>query len=203
MQVNPSEFPPAEGRISLQGPAGVLETLTTTPSLESDITAVVCHPHPLYGGTMNNKVVYTVARAFNELGLRTVRFNFRGVGKSEGGYGEGIGETDDLLAVLSWVKRTRPNDRVWLAGFSFGSFVAARAAQQWPTDQLVSIAPPVTHFDFTGFQLPSCPWLIVQGDQDEIVSASEVFNRVRFSKKLFIQFSKSLGQFFSRYLITF
>ncbi len=173
-----TEFPMGEVNFYLPGPAGKLEVLTSTPSvmLNKPLIGVICHPHSLFGGTMHNKVVYTIARAFKELGMPTVRFNFRGVGASEGHYDEGKGETDDLLAVLQWLKQIKPEALFWLAGFSFGSYVAARAATQWPIEQLVSVAPPVVNFNFAELSDIPCPWLIVQGDADEIVDPNAVFS---------------------------
>lgn len=154
----------------------IVETLGT-----SNTTAIICHPHSLMGGTMNNKVVTTLARAFAELGHHTVRFNFRGVGESQGVYDAGIGETHDVLTIWDWVKERRPQDQIWLAGFSFGSYVALRAASQRAPAQLVSIAPPVHNFnfDFSAISRPSCPWLVVQGDQDEVVDPQLVFDWIK------------------------
>lgn len=173
----PTQFPPGEARIMLPGPVGNLEVITAMPTAPiKPIIGIICHPHPLFGGTMHNKVIYTLARAFKEMGLPTVRFNFRGVGTSEGTYANGLGETDDLIAVLEWVKQACPDHAVWLAGFSFGSYVAARGAKAWPTKQLISIAPPVTNFNFKELPPFDCPWLVVQGDHDEIVSPEAVFS---------------------------
>jgi alpha/beta superfamily hydrolase len=170
-------FPAASSALILQGAAGRLETLVSVPKPAQKLTTVViCHPHPLFGGAMHNKVVFTLARAFDELGMRTVRFNFRGVGKSEGSYAEGIGETDDLLAILQWLRAARPQDTIWLAGFSFGAYVAARGAHRWPTAQLICVAPPIENFKFTELYPFPCPWLLVQGEEDEIVSAPAVIN---------------------------
>lgn len=172
----PTEFPEGDLSVILPGAVGTLEALTSAPNNASDVVVVICHPHSLHGGTMHNKVVYTLARAFKEMNLRTVRFNFRGVGASEGNYDEGIGETEDLLTVLKWVQQVRPQDKIWLTGFSFGSYVAARAAKTWPAQQLISIAPPVENFPFK--QLPpfTCPWLVVQGEADEVVAPQKVFS---------------------------
>jgi alpha/beta superfamily hydrolase len=129
---------------------------------------------------MSNKVVTTLARAFGEMGHQTVRFNFRGVGKSEGTYGEAIGEIDDLLAVLAWAKERFPQHKVWLAGFSFGSYItAAVAAEDHTIEQLISIAPP-TPANYFNFQHTnhaneiSCPWLVVMGEEDEVVPVEDV-----------------------------
>lgn len=159
----------------LKGPAGSLETsCETAEQALYDICAIVCHPHPLFGGTMQNKVVTTLVKAYKELGVKhIIRFNFRGVGQSEGQYANGEGERDDLLAVIAWAKQMAAN--VWLAGFSFGSYVAASAAKESGCKQLTCIAPPVVNFNFNPVLNFSCPWLVVQGDRDEIVDASKVW----------------------------
>jgi len=126
--------PPHAERLSLAGPAGPLQALIETAVTEVEgpqpvsAFAVVCHPHPLYGGTMDNKVVYTVARALEQLGAPAIRFNFRGVGASAGSYDEGRGETADALAVIAYGRRRWPHAALWLAGFSFGGAVAVGAA---------------------------------------------------------------------------
>lgn len=172
-------FPTEETTFIFPGPVGDIEVLATPADDKSRVTAIVCHPHSLHGGSMNNKVVTILARAFHDLGVRTVRFNFRGVGKTAGKYAEGIGETDDLLAIINWVKQCFPQDDIWLAGFSFGSFVAARAATQTSVQQLVSVAPPVVRFDFADLPPVHCPWLIIQGEKDEVVPPDDVFEWVK------------------------
>lgn len=170
-------FPSASGALTVQGPAGALECLVELPEQdERRGTAIVCHPHPLHGGTMHNKVVTMVSRSLVELGLSTVRFSFRGVGASEGAYDDGIGETEDLLAIAGWLRRVRPDDALWLAGFSFGSYVALRAAAALAPQQLIQIAPPVGRWDFASVTLPECPWLVVQGEADEVVDPAAVFD---------------------------
>lgn len=180
----PVEFPiTREQQITLPGAVGELEGITTAPE-QSDInaTVIICHPHPLYDGTMNNKVVYTLARSFDQLGLHTVRFNFRGVGKSAGAYGDGIGETEDVLALIEWVKTARPDDDIWLAGFSFGGYTAARAANlDASIKQLILIAPGVEHFDFYELKDIRAPIFLVQGCADEVVSPRLVFEWVKKS----------------------
>jgi alpha/beta superfamily hydrolase len=170
-------FPTTETTFLLAGSAGNLEVLATPADTENDksTVAIICHPHPLHGGTMTNKVVSTIARACKNLGLRTVRFNFRGVGKSEGSFADGIGETEDLFTVIEWVKKTCPNDTLWLAGFSFGGYIAARAATQIPVAQLITVAPQASRFTAEPFPSITCPWVLVQGEKDEVVSAEEVF----------------------------
>lgn len=171
-------FPVTESTFLLSGPAGDLE-VTATPAGDKvhqpPTVAIICHPHPLHGGTMNNKVVTTLARTFRELGLATVRFNFRGVGKSAGQFGDGVGEVEDLLAVVDWVKKTCPGYELWLAGFSFGGYIAARVATQIPVTQLVTVAPQVSRFTAGVFPSIQVPWVLVQGEEDEVVSPAEVF----------------------------
>lgn len=172
------KFPEERQEFLLRGPAGQLECVADVPdpAEERPATIVICHPHPLHGGTMHNKVVTIIERSMRELGLRTIRFNFRGVGESEGEHDEGYGETDDLFAVTEFVRRTRPDDQLWLGGFSFGSYIATRAAQNLQLGQLICIAPPVDRYDFSELQHPGCPWLVVQGDEDEVVNIEDVLN---------------------------
>jgi alpha/beta superfamily hydrolase len=171
-----TEFPTEHSEFLLRGPAGALECAADVPESadERPATIVICHPHPEHGGTMHNKVVTILERSMRELGLRTVRFNFRGVGESEGTHDDGYGETDDLFAIVEWVRRTRPDDSLWLGGFSFGSFIATRAALNLDVGQLICIAPPVDRYPFASLHHPECPWLVVQGDEDEIVSIDAV-----------------------------
>lgn len=162
--------------ILISGPAGQLEVLTAPGNgPEKDTVAVICHPHPVHGGTMNNKVVSTLHRVCRDLHIPTVRFNFRGVGQSEGEFAQGVGEIDDLMAVLRWTKEHYPDKTFWLAGFSFGSYIAAAAATRWPCEQLISIAPPVHHYDFSLADQIHCPWIVVQGDEDDVVPPDEVY----------------------------
>jgi uncharacterized protein len=172
----PGEFPAERSEFLLRGPAGMLECAVDVPDPADALpaTIVICHPHPLHGGTMHNKVVTILDRSMRELGLRTVRFNFRGVGQSDGEFDDGYGETDDLFAVAEWVRRTRPGDTLWLGGFSFGSYIATRAAINLDVGQLITIAPPVHRFAFDTLHHPECPWLVVQGDEDELVSIDSV-----------------------------
>lgn len=124
---------------------------------------------------MHNKVVHTLARSFGEIGLAALRFNFRGVGSSAGAYAHGAGEAEDALAVLHWVRAHRPDDPIWLAGFSFGAYIALRIAAQFPVAQLVLVAPPVHLYRELGPPpAPSVPTLVLQGEQDEVVAAEAV-----------------------------
>ena len=172
---------PRAERLGIAGPAGELEALIETPvapGAAAPVRAfgVVCHPHPLYGGTMDNKVVHTLARAFEERGAPAIRFNFRGVGKSAGSYADGRGETEDALSVIAFGRARWPGAALWLAGFSFGGAVAVLAAALAQPARVVLVAPGVTKIDVTGAPPPACPWLIVQGDQDEVVPAQFVLD---------------------------
>lgn len=172
----PDQYPGQRSTLVLQGPAGGLECICDVPeaSIERPASIILCHPHPQHGGTMRNKVVTIMERSMRELGLRTVRFNFRGVGLSEGLFDDGYGETDDLFAVAEWIRRTRPEDALWLGGFSFGSYIALRAAQNLQLGQLISIAPAVNRYVFADLAHPGCPWLIIQGDEDDVVDVDAV-----------------------------
>jgi alpha/beta superfamily hydrolase len=177
----PASFPATSGPLALHGPAGRIEALAGVPEPATDrgVVAIICHPHPLHGGTLHNKVVAMLERSFLELGARTLRFNFRGVGASEGVHDHGDGETLDTIAVGEWLARVRPGDVLWLAGFSFGSMVAARAARHLPAKFLLSVAPPVGKYPvFEALTAPACPWLVVQGEDDDVVSPQAVYDFV-------------------------
>ena len=167
-------------RVIIPGPAGMLEGITACPDKETrGAVAVILHPHPLYGGTLNNKVVHYLSRTCNQLGIPSLRFNFRGVGESRGIYDDGRGETEDCLAVLDWVQERRPGFDIWLAGFSFGAYVAYRSVHRHPRiSRLLTVAPPVNLFDFKVLTAPSCPWTLIQGELDELVPAASVENWV-------------------------
>jgi alpha/beta superfamily hydrolase len=165
---------PRQKQVTVEGPAGDLEAILETPA-DGDPVAqvVVCHPHPVHGGTMQNKVVHTLARGFVGTGFAALRFNFRGVGESEGSFDEGEGEVDDVLAAVAWMRQASPELPLWLAGFSFGAAMAVRAAFACRADGLISIAPAIARFAGSLGEQPDCPWLIVQGDIDELVDVDE------------------------------
>lgn len=131
---------------------------------------ILCHPHPLYQGTLRNKVVTTLHKAMQNTGCTTVRFNFRGVEKSDGQFDHARGECDDLLSVMRWVKSQSPHSQCLLGGFSFGSYIAHRVASLHPQaiQALVTLAPVVAQYDFATPPFPQCPQLIVHGEKDEI-----------------------------------
>ena len=127
---------------------------------------------------MHNKVVHTLARSFVRNGFSTLRFNFRGTEGSQGEYDKGVGELDDALAAIEWMRQKQPERPTWLAGFSFGAAIAIRAAVESPVDGLVSVAPAVYRFARGLDEQPRCPWLIIQGDQDELVEVDETIEWV-------------------------
>ncbi len=161
--------------LTLQGPAGDLEAWLETPVQYTEPLGVtlICHPHPQFGGSMTNKVVHSLARSALGAGLAALRFNFRGVGASQGGYAEGKGETEDALAALEWLLAQQPDAQLVLAGFSFGAAVALRVSAQQAAAQLVTIAPPLRYFDDSSIPVPQCPWLVVHGDADDVVDCKE------------------------------
>jgi uncharacterized protein len=161
----------------IDGPAGALEVLFTKPDGAPTALALICHPHPQFGGTMDNKVVQTLAKAFVELHFATVRFNFRGVGRSAGAFDDGIGETEDAAVVLDWARRQLPESTTLVAaGFSFGCFVQSRLLPRAKPNQLVLVAPAVSRF-----QIPDVPkgTIVIHGEEDDVVPLSEVLNWAR------------------------
>ena len=162
-----------EKKASIDGPAGRIEALVSEPE-SAPAVAVLCHPHPQHGGTMNNKVVHTLARTLAGKGFATIRFNFRGVGESEGSYADGRGEVEDARAIIDHARQQWPGLPVWLGGFSFGAMVGIVAAANQDIAGLVSVAPPVDRLDIAEIAQPQCPWLILIGDEDELVDVDTV-----------------------------
>ena len=174
---------PNTRQLIIDGPAGVLACAVDEPSSGALLrgTAVLCHPHPQHGGTMDNKVVITLARAFVQLGYRALRFNFRGVGGSAGGWDEGLGEIDDALAVIAQQRAAHPGLPLALAGFSFGGYVAAQAADRLaasaPVQRLVLVGPATSRFT-----LPvrvAADTLVIHGEADDVVPLSATLDWAR------------------------
>jgi len=166
-------------KVIIETENGYLEALLDKQSQNvqfNDYFAVCCHPHSLHGGTLTNKVVHTLSRAMASKGIPSIRFNFRGVGKSDGQFDDGIGEQEDLTSVVNWMQARYPNRQLILGGFSFGAFVSIMAAKSLNPHQLISIAPPVGRFDFSSMEVPSCQWSIIQGEEDELVKCEDVEN---------------------------
>jgi alpha/beta superfamily hydrolase len=170
---------PVSEKLFIEGPAGRLESILDEPR-DGPVRgcAVVCHPHPQHGGTMHNKVAHTLARAFVRLGFRTLRFNFRGTEASEGSYDEGNGELDDALAAAAWLRAGGCDGPLWIAGFSFGAAIAVRAAEPARVDGVVAVAPAIYRFARGVARMPDCPFLVIQGDEDELVDVQETIEWV-------------------------
>ena len=159
-------------RLTVDGPAGALEVVCNVPDAPLAGIALIAHPHPLQGGTLDNKVVQTLAKTFFALGLAAVRFNFRGVGGSAGAFDDGIGETDDALIVLAQAKAKFGDALpVVLAGFSFGSFVQTRVAKAMDAQRLVLIGPAVRRFAVE--EVPA-DTIVVHGETDDVVPLADV-----------------------------
>lgn len=183
--------------------AGKMEGILTVPeTVASRRVAILGHPHSLQGGSMSNKVVTTLARTFRDRGIPSLRFNFRGVGASEGEYDAGMGESQDMLRLCELWQQEQPEARFIFAGFSFGSYVTYRAAAQHAHELLISVAPPVHHYDYHDFSPAPYPWLILQGLEDEVVPAEKVsdFVQMMTPQPHLIEF-KDTGHFFHRKLI--
>lgn len=188
--------------LTLTGAAGTLEAVLSVPEqCTTPYVALIGHPHSLQGGTMNNKVVTTMARVFKELHIPSLRFNFRGVGQSQGQYDHGIGESEDMLILAREWQEKHPALRFIFAGFSFGSYVAYRTAAHCSQSLLITIAPPVHHYDYQEFTPNLSSWLIIQGEEDEVVPYSlvEEFAHNRSDISM-INFSET-GHFFHGKLI--
>ncbi|MDJ0712024.1 MAG: alpha/beta fold hydrolase [Woeseiaceae bacterium] len=165
---------PVQEKLYIDGPVGRLEAVLDRPGAAAlEGCAVVCHPHPQHGGTLHNKVAHTLSRAFVRSGFEVLRFNFRGTENSDGTFDSGIGELDDALAALHWLSDRHPDLPIWLAGFSFGAAIAVKAAAAEHVDGLISVAPAISRFASGLETQPQCPWLVIQGDEDELVDIDE------------------------------
>lgn len=169
-------FQERELEVIIPGPAGQLQLSAQAPAADGPLAnlplvAVICHPHPLHGGTMDNKVVTTLARTFRDLGVPAVRFNYRGVGRSGGEYDQAVGEVDDLLAVIDWLGNYYPGARLLLAGFSFGSAVAAAGSHRLAerVAELILVAPPTERYAYDRDGHFPAPLTLIMGDRDELV----------------------------------
>lgn len=166
-----------EQDLTIVGPAGDLECLMVQPDgwREQDPIAICCHPHPQHGGTMHNKVVYILTKAFHQLGTATLRFNFRGVGKSQGEFDNGVGEQSDVLAVAAWLRQHYPEAPLWLSGFSFGGYVSLMTHDKIDPAKLLVVAPAIELYpDAKAVQVHTRDWILIQGGADELVSPDAV-----------------------------
>jgi hypothetical protein len=189
--------------LELPGPAGPLEALfQECDGAAPRAAALICHPHPRHGGTMHNKVVHRVAAVLHARGAATLRFNFRGVGRSAGSYDRGEGELADARAALRWLTARVPGVPVVAAGFSFGAWVAARLAATEPAvGTLVLVGPPVRVADFSPLQGLAVPKLVVQGDRDEVCPAADLEAVLpAWAPPLALRVVEGAGHFFDRRL---
>jgi len=183
-------------RLFIPGPAGNIQCLYCTGD-EHAPAVTICHPHPQYGGTMRNKVVYWMARAFEEKGCSVLRFNFRGVEQSEGFWDEGRGEADDVAATLDWLHARHPDTPLWLAGFSFGCYAGLQAVRRDErVERMFAVAPAVNHWDFSFLQGESRPITVVSGTEDEIVPYIAVAAAVKMLPNAHLHTIKGAGHFF-------
>ena len=196
-----------ESKLAIAGPVGSLESAINRGDSDAPLSAlnavvIICHPHPVHGGTMDNKVVTTLMRTYRDLGVHVVRFNFRGVGQSEGVFDNAVGELDDLLAVIMWVKTHFPQSPIMIAGFSFGSSIAARASYSVADLlHLTLVAPPVERYEYDRDGVFNSPLCVIQGDKDERVIAQGVYDWVAGLKSSaeLIRYPDA-GHFFHGYL---
>ncbi len=193
--------------VMISGPEGRIQARYHQASDPQAPIALMLHPHPLHGGTMNNKVVYTLYQTFRSRSFSVMRFNFRGVGRSQGSFDEGQGELSDAAAVLDWLQIQNPAaDRCWIAGFSFGAWIAMQVLMRRPEiEGFVSVAPPANRFDFT-FLAP-CPssGLIVHGGADKLVPEPEVAElaaKLQDQKNIEVEYTvlKTASHFFEKEL---
>ncbi len=186
--------------INIQGPVGILQALYQPGEAEKP-AIVVCHPHPLYGGTMRNKVVYWMGRSFEDAGCSVLRFNFRGVEQSEGEWDEGQGEADDAEAALDWLHEQHPDSALWLAGFSFGCYAGLQAARNDArVSHMFAVAPAVNLWSFAFMQGETRPVTVVSGTADEIVPFEQVKASVRGKANISFHAIEGAGHFFPAHM---
>ncbi len=185
--------PKTTRRARIDGPSGPLEVVLNIPESAPAGIALVAHPHSLQGGTLDNKVVQTLAKTFFALGLAVARFNFRGVGESGGAFDDGIGETDDALTVLAYAHGALGDTLpVVLAGFSFGSFVQTRVAQRVSAQRLVLVGPAVRRFPVEHVPADT---IVIHGEEDDVVPLADVLAWAR-PQQLPIVVFPGCGHFF-------
>jgi alpha/beta superfamily hydrolase len=189
------------------GPDGRLEGRYQPSAARTAPIALVLHPHPRFGGTMNNQIVYRLFYMFQERGFTCLRFNFRGVGRSQGFFDHGVGELADAAAALDWIQTLHPDSRgVWIAGFSFGAWIGMQLLMRRPEiSGFISVAPPANIYDF-GFLAP-CPssGLMLHGDKDELVpheSVAKLVQKLSNQRDITIDYKPIRGadHFFSDHL---
>jgi len=184
--------------ITFTGPAGRLEGKYFISENKHAPIALVMHPHPLHGGTMNNKVTYRIYESFVRCGFSVMRFNFRGVGNSQGEWDNGIGELTDAAAALDWLHNNNPHAKgIWIAGFSFGAWITMQLLMRRPdVNNFIAVAPPIGLYDFSFFSPCPSSGLVAIGSNDEIVNVSKVEALLRNTarqKDVKLHYSKVIG----------
>ncbi|WP_018294492.1 alpha/beta hydrolase [Mariprofundus ferrooxydans] len=186
--------------IFLPGPAGRLQALYKAGEAGRP-GVVLCHPHPQYGGTMRNKVVYWMGRAFEQMGCSVLRFNFRGVEQSEGVWDNGDGEADDAAAVLEWLDARTAGAPLWVAGFSFGSLAGLKAAHvDKGVERMFAVAPAVNLWSFDFLDHEERPVTVVSGTADEIVPFDDVRNWCEGHPSVRLHTIDGAGHFFPAHM---
>ncbi|NOX50522.1 MAG: alpha/beta hydrolase [Gammaproteobacteria bacterium] len=159
--------------MNIAGPAGNLDAFHECATNEKTITAVLCHPHPQYGGNMHDAVLDTIAGVLLGQGINCLRFNFRGVGNSAGSFDNGVGEIEDLTAAAQWVTNEYPRDKLWLAGYSFGSSIVWQGLNTLTPTRTLLIAPPMGVMPFAGEPPTDAQVIAIAGDQDDYVDTQK------------------------------
>jgi alpha/beta superfamily hydrolase len=197
-------------KIYIEGPVGKIEGMIHYNRDPKAPVAIVLHPHPLYGGTMNNKLVYHMYKHFIQNNFSVIRINFRGVGKSEGKFDSGKGETDDVSIVIDWLHNQLPEaSHFWVAGFSFGAYIAMNVVMRRPEiESFIAVAPPVTKYSFSFFSPCPVSGIVVQGDADDIALISDTdtlisLNHSQKSAQIVYRVIESADHFFSQHMDEF
>lgn len=195
--------------VIFNGPEGRLEGRYQHAKRDDAPVALILHPHPQHGGTMNNKIVYSLYHSFSRRGFSTLRFNFRGVGRSQGEFDSGLGELSDAAAALDWMQGHNPNATgCWIAGFSFGAWIAMQLMMRRPEiNSFIAVAPPASIHDFS-FLAP-CPasGLMIHGDSDDIIpedSVAKLADKLGKQKNITIDYNvvKGCDHFFRDHMET-
>lgn len=197
-------------KVYIEGPIGKIEGMMHSAENPKAPVAIVLHPHPLYGGTMNNKITYHLYKSFVQNGFSVIRINFRGVGKSQGKFDSGRGEAEDVGIVLDWLHNQFPEaSHFWLAGFSFGSYVGLNVVMRRPEiEAFIAVAPPVTKYSFAFFSPCPVSGMIVQGDADDIALIADTETLVDLNhnqKNVHVEYAviESADHFFSKHIDEF
>lgn len=189
--------------VQFQGPEGRIEGRYAHSDLPNPPIALILHPHPQFGGTMNNKVVYNLYDTFKKQGFSVLRFNFRGIGLSEGEYDNGVGELTDATSAMDWLQKMNKNSsNCWVAGFSFGAWISMQLLMRRPEiKRFITVAPPTNMFDFNF--LSPCPasGLVISAEDDKIVPVSYVkklYERLKIQKRITVNYENIMdaGHFF-------